>query len=108
MHLPLTLLLTPLLPLIAPTLAAPAEVTTEYTLTNTCTRKTQRGDTVQVHYRGTLASDGSKFDASYDRGQPLAFEVGKGMVIKGFVHHSFSCEVEGGAGRGREGMGGEG
>lgn len=76
-------LLSPLL-LLAPTTLA-AEVTTEYTLTNTCTRKTQRGDTVQVHYKGTLASDGSKFDASYDRGQPLAFEVGKGMVIKGFV-----------------------
>ena len=66
------------------TLAAD-EVTTEYTLTNECKRKTQRGDTIQVHYKGTLASDGSKFDASYDRGQPLSFTVGKGMVIKGYV-----------------------
>jgi len=89
MHILHPLLLTPLL-LLTPTLAAAAEVTTEYTLTNTCTRKTQRGDTVQVHYRGTLASDGSQFDASYDRGQPLGFEVGKGMVIKGYVIHSFS------------------
>jgi len=97
MHLLTTLL--PLLPLLVlpPTLAA-AEVTTEYTLTNTCTRKTQRGDTVQVHYRGTLASDGSKFDASYDRGQPLAFEVGKGMVIKGCVIYSSACERGGGGG----------
>ena len=48
-----------------------------------CTRKTTRGDTIDVHYRGTLASDGSEFDASYNRGQPLSFKVGAGMVIKG-------------------------
>lgn len=72
-----------LLPLLRVALAA--EVTTEFTVTNECTRKTQRGDTIQVHYKGTLASDGSKFDASYDRGQPLGFTVGKGMVIKGWV-----------------------
>ena len=71
-----------LLPYLGVSLAA-EEVTTEYTVTNECTRKTQRGDTIQVHYKGTLASDGSKFDASYDRGQPLDFTVGKGMVIKG-------------------------
>lgn len=79
MHLTTTLLL----PLTLLTLAHAAEVQTEYTLTNTCTRKTQRGDNIEVHYRGTLQSDGSEFDASYKRGQPLAFEVGKGMVIKG-------------------------
>lgn len=70
------------LPFLHTALAA-EEVTTENTLTNECKRKTQRGDSIQVHYRGTLASDGSKFDASYDRGQPLSFTVGKGMVIKG-------------------------
>ncbi|KAM0796421.1 hypothetical protein BDR22DRAFT_811973 [Usnea florida] len=73
----------PLLPLLLP-LALTAEVTTEYTLQNTCTRKTQRGDKISVHYRGTLASDGSEFDASYNRGQPLDFTVGKGQVIKGW------------------------
>lgn len=61
-----------------------AEVTTEYTLTHECNRKTQRGDTINVHYRGTLASNGNQFDASYDRGQPLSFTVGNGMVIKGW------------------------
>jgi len=50
----------------------------------TCTRKTQSGDTINVHYRGTLASDGTQFDASYDRGQPLSFVVGTGRVIKGW------------------------
>jgi FK506-binding protein 2 len=29
-----------------------------------CDRKTQKGDSIDVHYRGTLASNGNKFDAS--------------------------------------------
>ena len=37
-----------------------------------------------MHYRGTLEKDGSEFDASYNRGTPLAFTVGKGQVIKGW------------------------
>ncbi|KAL8708578.1 MAG: hypothetical protein Q9220_006513 [cf. Caloplaca sp. 1 TL-2023] len=65
-------------------LAQQSSVTTEYTHTNECARKTKRGDTIEVHYRGTLASDGSEFDASYNRGQPLEFTVGRGMVIKGW------------------------
>lgn len=52
----------------------------------TCTRKTKSGDSINVHYRGTLASNGEQFDASYDRGQPLSFVVGTGRVIKGYVH----------------------
>jgi FK506-binding protein 2 len=43
-----------------------------------------QGDKVNVHYRGTLDADGSEFDASYNRGQPLSFHVGKGQVIKGW------------------------
>ncbi|KAF2771023.1 FK506-binding protein 2 precursor [Teratosphaeria nubilosa] len=49
-----------------------------------CSRKTKRGDKVDVHYRGTLEKDGSEFDASYNRGTPLSFHVGKGQVIKGW------------------------
>ncbi|KAL1966608.1 hypothetical protein VTN77DRAFT_4019 [Rasamsonia byssochlamydoides] len=49
-----------------------------------CKRTTQNGDTVHVHYRGTLASDGTQFDASYDRGKPLTFKLGAGRVIKGW------------------------
>ncbi|KAL1848565.1 Peptidyl-prolyl cis-trans isomerase fpr2 [Paecilomyces lecythidis] len=49
-----------------------------------CKRKTVKGDTVHMHYRGTLASDGSQFDASYDRGTPLTFKLGTGRVIKGW------------------------
>lgn len=50
----------------------------------TCTDCLTSGDKVSVHYRGTLAADGSEFDASYNRGKPLDFHVGKGQVIKGW------------------------
>lgn len=41
------------------------------------------GKTVRVHYRGTF-NDGTQFDSSYDRGQPLEFIAGTGMMIPGF------------------------
>ena len=41
------------------------------------------GKTVKVHYQGTL-DDGTQFDSSYDRGQPLEFVCGAGMMILGF------------------------
>ncbi|NDJ52500.1 MAG: FKBP-type peptidyl-prolyl cis-trans isomerase [Chloroflexi bacterium] len=41
------------------------------------------GDTVIVHYEGTLA-DGTQFDSSYDRGQPIVFTLGVGQVIPGW------------------------
>lgn len=40
------------------------------------------GDTVKVHYHGKL-TDGTTFDKSEGR-EPLEFQVGSGMVIKGF------------------------
>ncbi len=41
------------------------------------------GKTVRVHYRGTF-NDGTQFDSSYDRGEPLEFISGAGMMIAGF------------------------
>ncbi len=46
-------------------------------------RKPKAGELVSVHYTGYL-TDGTKFDSSYDRGQPITFPVGKGRVIAGW------------------------
>ncbi len=41
------------------------------------------GKKVRTHYRGTF-NDGTQFDSSYDRGEPLEFVCGAGMMIPGF------------------------
>ncbi len=41
------------------------------------------GKKCRTHYRGTF-NDGTQFDSSYDRGEPLEFVCGAGMMIKGF------------------------
>ena len=41
------------------------------------------GKKCRTHYRGTF-NDGTQFDSSYDRGEPLEFVCGAGMMIRGF------------------------
>ncbi|NTU82770.1 MAG: FKBP-type peptidyl-prolyl cis-trans isomerase [Chloroflexales bacterium] len=45
--------------------------------------KPKPGDVVDVHYRGTL-DDGTQFDSSYSRGDPIQFVLGVGAVIPGW------------------------
>jgi FKBP-type peptidyl-prolyl cis-trans isomerase 2 len=50
------------------------------------------GKNVRVHYTGTL-DDGSKFDSSLDRNEPLSFVAGVGMMIPGFDRAIVDMEV---------------
>ncbi|CAK7272799.1 Peptidyl-prolyl cis-trans isomerase fpr2 [Sporothrix epigloea] len=63
--------------------ALAADLKIDVTLPVECDRRTKAGDKIDVHYRGTLQSNGVKFDASYDRGVPFSFVLGNGQVIKG-------------------------
>jgi FKBP-type peptidyl-prolyl cis-trans isomerase len=54
----------------------------------------QKGQTVTVHYTGTLAN-GRKFDSSVDRGTPADFKIGIGSVIKGWDEGLMSMKVGG-------------
>ncbi len=53
-----------------------------------------KGKNVWVHYTGTL-QDGKKFDASYDRGEPIGFQLGAGQVIKGWEEGIAGMKVGG-------------
>ncbi|MFI8827115.1 FKBP-type peptidyl-prolyl cis-trans isomerase [Streptomyces sp. NPDC053431] len=44
----------------------------------------EAGDMVQVHYVGVSFDSGEEFDASWNRGAPLSFQLGVGMVIPGW------------------------
>lgn len=51
-----------------------------------------KGKKVKAHYKGTL-DDGSVFDSSYDRGEPIEFVVGVGQMIPGFDAAVLEMEV---------------
>ncbi len=46
-------------------------------------KEAKMGDTLSVHYAGTLLN-GTQFDSSYERRQPFSFQLGAGQVIKGW------------------------
>ena len=50
------------------------------------------GKTCKTHYRGTL-NDGTVFDSSYERGEPLEFVCGVGMMIRGYDEAVANMEV---------------
>ena len=50
------------------------------------------GKTCRTHYRGTF-NDGTQFDSSYDRGEPLEFICGAGQMIRGFDAAVANMEV---------------
>ena len=50
------------------------------------------GKTCRTHYRGTF-NDGTQFDSSYDRGEPLEFVCGAGQMIQGFDAAVANMEV---------------
>lgn len=54
----------------------------------------QAGQQVSVHYTGKLM-DGSKFDSSLDRNEPIEFTVGAGEMISGFDEGVASMKVGG-------------
>jgi peptidylprolyl isomerase len=56
------------------------------------------GQTCVMHYTGWLYQNGAKgekFDSSVDRGQPFEFQIGRGMVIKGWDEGVATMKVGG-------------
>ena len=54
----------------------------------------QRGDNVRVHYTGWL-EDGTIFDSSRRKGQPFAFPLGRGKVIRGWDEGVVGMQIGG-------------
>ncbi|MBN8615806.1 MAG: FKBP-type peptidyl-prolyl cis-trans isomerase [Deltaproteobacteria bacterium] len=52
------------------------------------------GKKVSVHYVGTL-TNGTKFDASHDHGEPFVFTLGRGQVIRGWDEGVLGMKIGG-------------
>ena len=50
------------------------------------TNTIENGSTVVLHYRGTF-TDGTEFDSSHSRGEPMTVEIGTGQLIPGFENN---------------------
>src|SRR4029079_1428457 len=58
----------------------------------------QTGQTCVMHYTGWLwqnGQKGNKFDSSVDRGRPFEFQIGRGMVLKGWDEGVASMKIGG-------------
>jgi peptidylprolyl isomerase len=81
-----------------PEVSIPAELPTELKVT-TITEGTGTpaaiGDTLDVHYIGYLSADGTVFDNSYDRGEPIQVTLGAGQVIQGWDEGLVGLQVGG-------------
>jgi peptidylprolyl isomerase len=77
-------------------------------------KRPKPGQTAIAHYAGFL-TNGTKFDASHDRGQPFEFPVGQGQVIKGWdeiiqlmgIGAKYKVQIPPSLGYGTEGAGGQ-
>lgn len=70
-----------------PTVEPPAEQPTELVITDIRPGtgwKAAPGDTIWVDYTGIRSTDGTEFDNSYDRGEPISFTLGANQVIDGW------------------------
>ena len=54
--------------------------------------KIQQGNKVKAHYEGTL-NDGTIFDSSYKRENPITFQAGVGQMIPGFDNAVMGMEI---------------
>jgi FKBP-type peptidyl-prolyl cis-trans isomerase len=71
--------------------------TTELKITDTQVgtgTETSKGALISCHYEGFL-ENGTKFDSSLDRGQPIQFVIGTGHVIKGWDQGLMGMKVGG-------------
>ena len=71
----------------------PAELQIEDLAVGTGTQA-QTGNTVSVHYRGTLLN-GTVFDSSYSRGELFSFTLGQNRVIAGWEQGILGMKVGG-------------